>query len=90
MRRRDLFALLAGTTAAWPLTTRAQQNAMPMIGMILITTSPSFHLMLSKRMLAPMITTRLLAMDTMAWDTNILIESTSDVRLVSNLEEVVC
>src|SRR6185312_1066479 len=59
-----------------------------MMGMIAMIQSASFQLIISRRMLAPIIINADETMDTSACDTNSFIESASAVMFVSNFEGV--
>ena len=43
MRRREFIKVIAGSAAVWPFATRAQQPAMPVVGLLRSTPAAPFN-----------------------------------------------
>jgi putative ABC transport system substrate-binding protein len=43
MRRREFIKVIAGSVAVWPFVTRAQQPAMPVVGLLRSTAAAPFN-----------------------------------------------
>ena len=65
---------------------RTIKNVPPIIGIIAITVRASFQSIVNKRIVVPKIKNKEDAIEATACETNIFIESISDVKFVSSLE----